>query len=149
MTIETKFNLGDTVYLIRCGRTHTPTPCPDCEGVGELLLATGKTVPCIKCNRRGTVGRTLGDPKWITAGHLTLGKVSVEIVRETPPGERESEFENFGPQTASRKEAYMAYDTGIGTGINWQAEELFATEAEAAAECERRNAKAEAPDAES
>lgn len=146
MTIKTKFNLNDTVYLIHYEQTRTPTPCPDCEGSGELLLLTEKTVPCHRCMRRGTMGITLGEQRWFVKGQLTLGRVNIEIVRETEPDERESEFDNYGAQEASRRETYMAYETGIGSGNNWNAEDLFATNEEATAECERRNAiKEEVP----
>lgn len=109
MTIETKFNLNDVVYLIHC-------------------------------HRRGVLGFVDQKTAWHVEQQLTLGLVEVKIVRETTPGERESESDNFGPQGASREERYMAYETGIGSGNTWAAEDLFVTTEEATVECERRNA---------
>lgn len=142
MNIETKFDLGDTVYLIRFHAVRTPKPCPDCDGAGKLTLQDGRQLSCRPCHTRGTLGFVDQKPEWFVDGQIMLGRVRVEIVRETAPNERESEFDNFGPQKASRVEEYMAYETGIGTGNNWSAEDLFAAREDAAVECEQRNAVA-------
>ena len=147
MNITTKFNLGDTVRLVSFHRTRSPVVCPDCKGEGRLNLEHNRQIACQKCSGRGTVGYTDDPPKWTVREQLTLGRVEVTITRETDPGERESEFDNFGPQQASREERYMAYETGIGSGNNWNADDLFATRDEAQAECERRNAAATSPSA--
>ena len=59
---------------------------------------------------------------------LTLGQVRVEVTNS--PGYDGTIFDNFKKQSG-RKESYMAMETGIGSGYVYNAEDLYAIEAEA------------------
>ena len=141
MNIETKFEMGQKVY-----RIHQPTvsdwePCGFCaDGIhkGEVEGADGQYATCPRCYGRG--GKNVNHHKqWQVGGALTLGRVRLQFTARyvSPDGNR---FSNYGDQSESLEEEYMAYETGIGSGNLWRASELFATHDEAQAECDKRNA---------
>jgi hypothetical protein len=124
MNITTKFSLGDTVVPIGRRIETISDPCPTCEGTGMLALVKGGSVPCtVKECWYGRINRQQTHP-WAVRADLTS---TVGIVR----GEHEA---------ASPPEVrYMIFSTGVGSGTVWKEEDLFATDDEAQAECDRRN----------
>src|SRR5208337_3344961 len=125
--IETKYNNGDRVWYATIGLDYEKQTCAECNGAGSLKIE-GKsyTVACRDCNGRGHFSTQVTAP---AARQLTLGQVRVEIAASPGDGEH-SIFSNFGP-VHHHKEEYMAVETGIGSGIIYAVERLFATEAEA------------------
>ena len=73
---------------------------------------------------------------------LTLGSVSVTIV-DSPGREGETLFDNYKPQR-SRKEQYMCVETGIGTGICYDADNLHFSFDEAYEDAQLRNIREDA-----
>lgn len=48
MKIETKFNVGDVVYVCKNNSTYEKEPCKICEGTGNITLK-GKSFCCPEC----------------------------------------------------------------------------------------------------
>jgi len=137
MRIDTKFDLGAVVHLIRQGRREEWVVCVFCNGEGMIAGANGDYGNCPKCY--GRKGHTeYHETKWFIEERLTLGQVSVTIQTRNTDGEP-SIYTNYGKRAGSRTENYMAYETGIGSGSIYYAPDLFATTEDAEAECERRN----------
>ena len=137
MKIETKFDLGQPVILIRNEREKVWITCAACKGVGKVTLGDGKQHSCPKCY--GHRGKNEWLPtKWLVTQALTIGEIQYRERMEWREGD-DSEFANYRHQDAKVEERYMCRETGIGTGSCWSAEDMFATREEAEAECLRRN----------
>jgi hypothetical protein len=117
-----KFWIGDDVVGINCYRKEVRVPCVDCDGRGTLALKTGP-------------GRC---PTCFGRGHDTHYENKAWHVDSRGPGVvGDVRFKDF---RGEREEGYMCSCTGVGSGTIWPADRLFATTAEAQAECDRRNA---------
>ena len=126
MKIETKFDLGQYVYVIWQRRGKAFEPCPYCQETGRLETPAG-SVLCPKCS--GQKGKVIFTPeKWEVTDSGTIGNVRAE--RYDPSCDIDDET------------SYMLDTTGIGSGALWPEDRLFATREEAEAECARRNAEA-------
>lgn len=55
MTIKTKFDLGEDVYVIKREKIDTSYECNICEGKG-LIYFKGEKLECPKCSGSGSVG---------------------------------------------------------------------------------------------
>lgn len=128
MKIHTfKYDIGDTVYLIRNSPVENWEICPSCAGDGKIKMLDGNYTNCPTCHRsrRGQILKWT-KPFWhiehIPFG-LTVGRQEAIFLKE---------------QT---EEKYMAEETGIGSGSFYYVSELFPTIEEANAECEKRNSK--------
>jgi hypothetical protein len=126
MKIETKFDLGQDVWLVKEFPKHMTISCPGCEGRGDITLADGTTSHCPKCYGNKTQVRV--DPAdWHVTGPMTIGNVRVSLFG-VQSGEDEHEDERM----------YMCRETGIGSGTLWREPDLFATREEAEAEAGKR-----------
>lgn len=138
MIIETKFDLGQTVWRIgRYQHESFVLPCRFCRGKGRLPLegATNSTryVTCPECH--GSAKRAIESmPAWTVLGSTIIGKVSIEVVDPTVEG-----FNGGSPERV-REERYMG-STGFPSGSIYRAVEMFATEDEAREAVEERNAR--------
>ncbi len=116
MKLESKYNLGDTVYAAGYRSECVQHQCPDCLGTRqwEAHLPSGEvlTVDCPTCHYgyevRGTVGRWEVNPD---VRQLTIGQV-----RYDPAGFSRENGSGF---------TYMCEETGIGSGSVWNEERLF------------------------
>ncbi len=128
MRLESKFSLGDWVYVVERAEVHDRIACPFCGGEGSIEGKDGTTRYCPIClDRKEVWGPTLATHK--ATGPLCVGRVTVEV---TSGGEYEA-----------RKETYMLNETGVGSGTVWDVGRLHETreEAEAAVvEAERKEA---------
>jgi hypothetical protein len=124
MKIETKFDLGQEVWLVKEFPKHTTIPCSGCEGRGDILLADETTYRCPKCYGNKT-RIDVAPVDWHADGPMTIGNVRVSVFQSDDEHEDDR--------------VYMCHQTGIGSGTLWREEDLFGTrqEAEAAAD-ERR-----------
>lgn len=128
MHIETKFSNGDKVFYATTHSAYKALPCTECNETGRLQIqGKAMTVACQECSGRGH--RPSYSEIVAHAEPLTIGRVGVEIT-DSPGLEGESMFSNYGPQQ-ERREHYMCLETGVGSGSVYNAEDLFATEAEA------------------
>ena len=139
MRIDTKFEVDQQVCKIRNRREEKWIPCAFCKGTGGVVGADGTRGNCPKCYGAKGCAEFL-PTKWQIDEVLTVGEVRVEVRGEHKSIE-DSRCSNYGSQSAKRVEAYMCRETGIGTGTLHSVEDLFATEEEAQAECDRRNAE--------
>ena len=130
MNIETKYGLGDQVWLVRRNKPKTWVRCTFCDGYEKqqanlapnttITGGDGSTKTCPSCHGRGG-GNVYLELAWCVATTLTLGMVRVR--------KSSSEYD----------EEYMAHETGIGSGSIYNVENLYPTKEEAQAECDRRN----------
>jgi len=123
MIIETKYSLGDKVWKIWRGSKRTWKECQLCGGEGKISLRD-ITRLCPDCY--GDLGKYEYQPQeWLVEESLTIGQVRAEITCE------------------KREVAYMAHETGVGTGSVHPEWSLLQTKEEAQAECDKRNAAKE------
>ncbi len=125
MKIETKFDLGQAVWLVKEYPKHVTIPCPGCEGRGDIPLADGTSGRCPKCYGNKTKVN-VASVDWHVDGPMTIGNVRVSLFGV--PNEDEHEDER----------RYMCHETGVGSGTLWREPDLFATRQEAEAEAVMR-----------
>ena len=136
MKINTKFNFEDTVFKIIQAHRTEHVPCDCCGGKGEIKVHHDKIRICPDCyGRKGAnVNKAY---EWMTPDTtLTIGQIRVTA---TCAYINDSIFSNYGSQEEERKEEYMCYETGIGSGSVYSADNLFLTKEKAQSECNRRN----------
>lgn len=142
MTLETKFDLGQTVHVIARRTRQLSDPCDVCGGSGRVTFAkpngdTATTYCPGPCDTGGKV-RRVSYSQWEYAGTATVGQIEVRAsVRPSP-----------FPDDPTYEERYMLDTTGIGTGTvypfspdrGWSHTHLFATAAEGCAWAADENA---------
>ncbi len=117
------FNVGDRVWVARCGMRDVTKPCPICFGNRQVVLILGNddrvTLPCDYC-RKG-----FDDPRGHVVEHAYVAEavpytITSVRIEQTEAGEKRTYFSS----------PYVLYE-----------EDTFATEAEAVARCEAHVAK--------
>jgi len=121
MDIKTKFDIGQTVYVVTQCSNIIRTECDICKGKGRYVINEQYSTACPKCYGNGYVEENHGKIFDIYT-KSSVGKIIVE-----------EHYKN------GRKEKYMLKSTGIDSGALWTAEELFASEEEAKKYCEKMN----------
>lgn len=146
MKIETKFSLGQMVWPIMSWTRHDTVPCETCGGRGSFEVLPGKFSLCPDATYHGYGPRCDGGRKhrqWRTEWAVELpsevGMVRVEL---RAPKHRRTETPYDHSTVGVDEETYMLESTGVGTGSVWGVSKLFASQEEAQAECDRRNANA-------
>jgi len=127
MIIETKYNLGDFVYVILRKQKSTTVDCSACSGTGRITLNNGKDRSCPECYGRRT--ETTWEPEaWALSYESSgnIGRIGVERYAV--------EYQDMEDVTQ-----YMLNSTGVGSGTLWKEERLFLTVELAQAECDRLN----------
>lgn len=109
--IETKYNLGQTVYRGDCVRDAYYEACPDCDGTG-LWKIEGRdcTTECQTCNRHNyswcnTRGKIEKYKYFPSTDKLTIGQIRVQVDCNT-------------------EVTYMCEETGVGSGSLWKEGDL-------------------------
>jgi len=138
MNIKTKFDCGDTVWLISRNMSKRFEKCKVCDGTGYIVVVkTNIELSCPTC--RGQGGQNVcGGMEWQVTTPKTIGQVSV--MYRAAVGNSNRRDDNISLQEEQREEMYMCHETGIGTGCQYAVTEVFATSDEAQTECDRRNA---------
>ena len=137
MNITTKFDLGDIVYMVSMDSKKATKTCPACSGRGHITLDDGSSVRCPRRCHSGTI-QYLEEARWHVDGPYTITQVRVEITES--PGVPDAWGDNSEPMSG-REESYMCLETGTGSGVVYDLQKgIFATDTEAQAECEKRNA---------
>ena len=116
---ETKYSIGDVVWLAWTERTRKQHPCPDCLG-SRKWTATSPAgasfdVPCPRCGSGYRSNHDMSLDYWTAdarARRLTVGSVRVDT-------------------NSADSNEYMCKETGIGSGAIHRESSLFPTEAEA------------------
>ena len=137
MNITTKFDLGDIVYMISLDSERAKKACPGCSGEGQITLNDGSRIRCPRNCINGQISY-LKSERWHVIGPYTISMIRVEI-RESPgmPGAYASNYKS----QSGREESYMCLETGTWSGVVYDLQKgIFATDTEAQAECEKRNA---------
>jgi hypothetical protein len=134
MRVTTKFSPGDRVYRIASARKEVRTPCAACEGRGRVTLADNADHICPACY--GQRGHTSYEPQAWRVDPDDLGSLIVGQVRFELHGDDWHGYTNNEPED---RRQYMCWETGVGSGTLLSEDDLFASEAEARAECDRRN----------
>ena len=115
MKIESKYSIGDTVYLAEAAYETVWIPCPDCLGIRAwwVWMPSGEeiAITCPTCKygyeSRGTVEE-----------HQCFGRV------------RQLTIDSVRIETYAKPErmvCYMCEETGVGSGTNWHEPQLYAT----------------------
>jgi hypothetical protein len=137
MKVETKLSINDKAFPIRNEQVKEFVKCAACVGTGRIKLADQKERICPECY--GRLGKHIyKETKWQVYSPLTIGQVNFTITNIQSDGD----FDNIGGYKEGNdevEERYMAYETGVGSGICHKGNDLFLSEQEAIAECEKRN----------
>ena len=130
MIIETKFELEQEVYPISQRSTYDWIECPTCQGKGNIVIqGSNEEMYCPKCY--GKKGHSEYRAKeWAVCYDFAskIGKIDFEIYAR----KYEEDYKS------TRR--YMLRASGVGSGTCWDEDNLFASEEEAIAECQKRNA---------
>ena len=138
MKVQTTFDIGQTVYSIGHDSVNDWEACLACGGDGTITLKDGKKRNCPECYGRKGFSR-FKHLAWQLRGTLQIGQVRFQAtnMRSTSFASNVGEYDPT--MNADVEEEYMCYETGIGSGTVHKISNLFATESEALAECEKRN----------
>ena len=130
MEFKTKYNHGDTVYMITRHMTYKIESCPTCNNLGKVEI-NGESFTCPNC--RGYSKQIADKEKWELYTYQEcgiIGRITAESYdKKYCVNDKEKKL----------KFTYMVDVTGIGTGSIWDENNLFLTREEAITECERRN----------
>lgn len=140
MQINTKFNVGDTVYRVQpCGTKQVPTqtPCPYCNGVsGQTFHVFANHKDIIKCYFSSHPNTTMIDGNWYSAkcehGNIIYARPSCRVRKETIAGIDIT----VGDDAAVCTEYILKSDYD-----EYREAELYADQSEAQSEADRRNQK--------
>jgi hypothetical protein len=132
MKIETKFDIGQHVFIIQSYPKEVFDKCQACNGTGEITLAR-ESYDCPKCYGNGGSNH-YEDSQWHI---LTTDNNPKNSMRSY------NKIINIGIEI-NKKETKIFYYMGhrydqSSCGNRWYEDEIFATEAEAQAECDKRN----------
>ena len=127
MKFETKFGIGDRVFLIRSKAARRIKSCITCHGTGSIAVG-GESFICPKCCGSSAYPQLAGD-LWFVDVESTIGQIEVRktSAAHVYAGKPETEVK------------YMLVATGVGSGTIWPEEVLFPDRATAEAECNARN----------
>jgi hypothetical protein len=127
MNIQTKFGLGDSVYRICKDHVTKYVPCNYCDGTGKVTVVGKPERTCPDCTGRKGKDEWFGQEWQVLNGIDKIGNVRVSLYFDSEGGIDEYQ--------------YMLFETGVGSGTLWKADQLYATEEEAQAECDKRNSQ--------
>ena len=124
MKIETKYDIGETVYPIRLRGDSQFINCKLCEGYGKVEIKNSdKKARCPDCYGRCGKATWKKDKCFLEAGYASrIGKIQTETFSKRIKG--------LG------KIRYMIEGE---IGIAWEETDLFPTKESARAECDKRN----------
>lgn len=122
MKLETKFDLGDTVYAVWKTREKLHMPCSACDGTGSINLKD-EIYRCPKCYGSGGREEYTNRDRYYIDQISTVGLVCAEASIDKDHNEI----------------IYMIKSTGIGSGTTWHEKDLFGSEKEALAYCDKKN----------
>lgn len=129
--METKYNIGDRVWIIQSQYTTRLVECVACERTGKVKIA-GEEYTCPKCGGGSRHPQHCGH-KWLVWESGVIGKFEYEY---TDPKYIYDENE----RTKQPKITYMLDTTGVGSGTLHSEANLCRSHEEAVAECELRTA---------
>lgn len=118
--MKTKFDFGDLVVPIELKEIKKFVECSGCDSSGSIILKDGREHVCPVCNGSGKSRKVVGK-KWSPV-HSLFGSTMYKV----------SEIAMFD-KIAEGEECYHLGD------LYYEAENCFASDEEARAECERRN----------
>ena len=141
MNIKTKFNFKEKVYKIFHTTFSEWQNCLCCDGEAQITGKDNKKRCCPECYGNGGRRITTHRGYIVDPVPMTVGEIQIRKRCEHIGADQDNIFNNYGNQKAFSEERYMCYETGIGTGTLWPAEDLFYLEKEAQKECDIRNLK--------
>ncbi len=114
ITLDAKYNVGDTVYNALAHMTQKKHPCPDCKGsrVWKAISPAGQeySFACPRCESRYigdknvSLAYTAHEPM---AQKLTIGSIRIDTADENDTVQ------------------YMCVETGVGSGTIYRESNLF------------------------
>lgn len=128
MTVETKFDLGQSVYIIHESCGNKQVDCKPCSGKGGIFN-DDVYFQCSKCYGSGKVTKHESFGWRVVYEKAKVGKINIEL---THPKYKEY---------SKRRIHYMVDATGVGSGSLWSEDNIFSTLEEAQQECDKRNKK--------
>lgn len=131
MSIETKLDIGDVIFSIKCTKYIGKETCDVCDCKGYIEVKNWDKQGCPKCYGKGYI-ETYGEKEWRinqTFTGLNVGSISAEKSLKRRDGK-------------NTKTEVRYYPVGLGNWINEA--NIFKTEQEALDECAERNSKCEA-----
>lgn len=139
MTLETKFGIGDRVFLIGHSDVYRVRNCKTCDHTGKVTIS-GEQFICPNCSGRSAHRQYSGQAWYVHSFKTRIGKVGVEVnIDETWRMSSHGSRPGCAYDSHTVKVTYMVEETGIGSGTVWSEDTAFATQTEAQAECDERN----------
>lgn len=129
MKYQSKFDLDQRVFIIRCQNVTNEIECKICNNTGKVTIGI-ESFTCPKCLGRATHEEYFG-VRWYVGDCGKIGKITVAQI--LPRYCYNPKIES-GP-----KYNYMLDVTGVGSGTIHDESVLFASKDDAKQECIRRN----------
>ena len=130
MEFNTKYNHGDTVWVITKHMTYKMEDCPTCNNLGRVEI-NGKKFSCPNCG--GYSKQVADEERWELYTYVQCGKIGRITI------------ESYDKKYCKKndhlplKVTYMLDTTGVGSGTLWDEKDLFISEEDALLECDKRN----------
>lgn len=132
--IETKFGIGDRVWVANWTPEQRQHPCPDCLGSRKWQARSPAggvfEVECPRCS----------------ASYMSERDLSLVYILFVPDPSQMTIGQVRGFSGTDDENSYMCHETGIGSGNIWRESLLFATKEEAVAvaqaQCDAKNSDA-------
>jgi len=130
MNYTTKFNIGDHVWGVSDQDFQRIVKCKPCANTGKITIGDERLI-CPKCNGRSTHTQYAGRKHYISTFDAEVGQVTVE--------HNDPQYREYYNEQQPIKVEYMLTSTGVGSGQIWKEENLFESEKDAQAYCDKRN----------
>jgi hypothetical protein len=114
MKLESKYNIGDSIYKIYLNYAPTKSACKKCSGRGHIYCNDGSKMNC-ECWHGIVCDYTKKITEYTIKGPYTIGYVRIE----------------YNDKKKKMYIDYMCHETGIGSGALYKEEDCYPTKEEA------------------
>jgi RecJ-like exonuclease len=124
MEINTKYSLGQEVWMVLTKRTESWITCKTCDGKGTVTVKD-KSFECPECYARGGERVYSDKQQYYIYGHGVIGNVRAEFYSK-----------KYDKDDVIN---YMIDVTGVGSGTLWSEDKVFENEKDAEIYCIEMN----------
>ena len=126
MNLSTKYELGQTVWIVRKSTFRRLKKCDPCEASGKVQIGSEEFI-CPKCGGSSAYPQYAGEKWWVDCSSR-IGRITVEVYAA-----------GYAPDYEPLSVKYMLEVTGVGSGTIWDEVDLYPTEDEARHACDQHN----------
>jgi hypothetical protein len=140
MDIKTRFEIGQTVFVLSWSDAFRIRGCDTCARSGKVQI-NGQEFVCPACQGRSAHRQFAGRAWYVAQHNAKVGKIGVEVIISE---EWRRDSHGFRPDSAysdfETRITYMTDQSGIGSGSVLDEKDVFSSLTEAEIACAERNA---------